>query len=201
MEEQEMSKRVACYARVSSVDGRQTTENQSLALKKFCEQKGWNYDLFEEKQSTMKTRPVKQHVLQALRHGRYETIIIWKLDRWARSSTELILEIKELHDKGINFISLTDHIDLSNASGKLMFQILSAFAEFERNLISERTKEGIKRAKEQGKKLGRPFGAKDRVKRKRSGYIIAQAEKSQRFDIDKGIFKPVESYIDARHSK
>ncbi len=195
----DVSKKVACYARVSSVDGRQTTENQTRALEKYCEAKGLKYDMFTEKMSTTKTRPVKQHVLQALRNGVYDTIIIWKLDRWARSSTELLLEIKEIHDKGINFISLTDNIDLSSASGKLMFTILSAFAEFERNLISERTKEGIKRAREQGVKMGRPFGAKDKTKRKKSGYIMAQAQKRQRHDVDKGVFKPVESYIDEKH--
>lgn len=67
-----------------------------------------------------------------------------KLDQYARNTTELILEAKELLDKGIGFISISDNIDFSSASGRLQFQILAAFAEFERSLISERTKEGPK---------------------------------------------------------
>ena len=71
----------------------------------------------------------------------------------------MILETKELIDKGVGFISISDNLDFTTASGKLHFQILSAFAEFERSLISERTKEGLKRAKSQGKQLGRPKGS------------------------------------------
>ena len=69
--------------------------------------------------------------------------MVYKLDRWARSSTELILDTKELIDKGIGFVSISDNIDFSSASGRLYFAILSAFAEFERELIRERTLEGL----------------------------------------------------------
>ena len=202
MEDEFKPKKVAVYARVSSIDGRQATENQERVLKDYCDRKGWDYDYYPEKQSTKQTRPVKQGVLQAVRQGVYDTVVVWKLDRWARGSTELILEIEEMCGKhGANFISVTDNIDLNTASGKLMFQILSCFAEFERNLISERTKIGIAEARRKGKKLGRPFGSKDGKKRKRSGYIIAQAKKSQRVDAVSGVFNPLDVYIDRRHSK
>ena len=78
------------------------------------------------------------------------------MDRWARSLPELAIEIKELIDKGISFISLNDSIDLSTATGRLQFHIICAFAEFERDLIRERTLDGLERARQQGKRLGRP---------------------------------------------
>ena len=156
-----MSKKVALYCRVSTTSGTQSTENQRVRLEEFAKSKGWEYDIFEEQESTRKTRPVKQALLQRIRKGDYTDIVIFKLDRWARSSSELILDTKEIIDKGIGFLSLTDNLDFSSAAGKLHFQILSAFAEFERELIRERTVEGIRRAKRNGKSLGRPKGSKD----------------------------------------
>jgi len=112
------------------------------------------------------------------------------------SSTELILDTKELLDKNIGFISISDNLDFSTASGKLHFQILSAFAEFERELIRERTIEGLRRAKMQGKVAGRPKGSKDGKQRKKSGYILREAKKRQLVDTDQGIHKSIESYLD-----
>jgi len=86
------------------------------------------------------------------------------LDRWARSSTEFILEVCELVNKNIAFYSYSEMLDFSSAKGKLHFKILSAFAEFERELIRERTIKGLYRAKNKGKTLGRPKGSKDRKK-------------------------------------
>lgn len=95
-------------------------------------------------------------MLQKPRAVECESIIVFKLDRFARSSAELILDITELIKKDVGFISLTENLDFTTASSKLHFQILGAFAEFERELIRERTIEGLRRAKEQGKKPGRP---------------------------------------------
>ena len=155
----------------------QTNDNQKLRLLQYAGDKGLTFDLFEEKESTRKTRPIKQEMLKRARQGKYSAIIVYKLDRYARSSTELILETKELTDKGVGFISLSDNLDFTTAAGKLQFQILSAFAEFERALISERTKEGLRRAKLQGKALGRPKGAKDKKARKKSGYYVREVNK------------------------
>lgn len=167
--------RIAIYARVST--GEQTTENQVLRLTEYAQRQGWSYEIIEEVMSSAKTRPKKALLLQRLRHKEFDGVLIWKLDRWARSSYELLNEIQELHNKDIKFISLSDNIDLSTATGKLQFQILSAFAEFERNLIRERTVEGLNRAKSQGKKLGRPAGSKDKKDRKKSGYYLRHAGK------------------------
>ena len=98
-------------------------------------------------------------------------------------------------DKGIGFISISDNLDFSNSVGRLHFQILSAFAEFERSLISERTKEGIDRLKALGIKLGRKVGSKDKKPRPKSGYIMREAKKRKIKDEKKGIFQSVEAYI------
>jgi putative DNA-invertase from lambdoid prophage Rac len=187
-------KNIALYVRVSTSE--QTTENQRIRLVEYAEKNGFKYDLFEEVESTRKTRPVKQALLAKLRKNQYESVVVFKLDRWARSSTELILDTKELIDKGVGFISISDNLDFGTAAGKLHFQILSAFAEFERELIRERTLEGLRRAKLQGKQAGRPKGSKDTKKRRKSGYILREARKRQLLEIKSGINKNIEEYID-----
>lgn len=162
--------RFAIYTRVSTDE--QTTENQVIRLKAYAESNNWDYDIYEEVMSSRKTRPIKQKVLTALRHREYDGILIYKIDRWARSSIELMTEFKELYDKKIIIVSVSDNIDLTTSTGQLQFQILGAFAEFERNIIRERTLEGLARAKAQGKTLGRPKGAKDKNYRKKSGYWL-----------------------------
>lgn len=167
--------KTAIYCRVSTEE--QTTENQKIRLEEYAKRNNWQYELFEETMSSRKTRPIKQELLRKLRNKEYDCVLVWKLDRWARSSQELSLEIEELFKRGIMFVSLSDNIDLSTATGKLQFQILSAFAEFERNLIRERTLEGLNRAKLQGKTLGRPKGSKDQKRRKKGGYYLRYKNK------------------------
>ena len=163
----------AIYARVSTLD--QHPENQLLQLTDYAQRQGWDYDTYEEKETTRKTRPVKEQLKALLRQKKYDGLLVWKLDRWGRSSQELVIEIDEFIHRNINFVSYQDNIDLSTPQGKFMAQILSAFAEFERNMISERTKAGLARAKAQGKKLGRPKGSKDKRPRKKSGYYMRYA--------------------------
>jgi putative DNA-invertase from lambdoid prophage Rac len=188
-------KKVALYCRVSLSDGSQTNENQKIRLVEFAEKNGYSYDIYEETESTRKTRPVKQALLAKLRQNQYDAVVVYKLDRWARSSTELILDCTELLNKGIGFISISDNLDFSTAAGKLHFQILSAFAEFERELIRERTIEGLRRAKMQGKQAGRPKGSKDTKKRRKAGYILREAKKKQLVEIKSGINKNIVEYI------
>ena len=187
--------KIALYCRVSLSDGSQTNENQKIRLIEYAERLGVSYDIYEETESTRKTRPVKQALLAKLRNHEYQLVAVYKLDRWARSSTELILDTKELIDKGIGFVSLSDNLDFTTAAGILQFQILSAFAQFERELIRSRTIEGLRRAKMQGKIAGRPKGSKDTKKRKKSGYILREATKRQKKDINNGINKYIDAYI------
>jgi putative DNA-invertase from lambdoid prophage Rac len=185
--------KVALYCRVSTQE--QTTENQRIRLEEYAKSHGFEFDVFEETESTRKTRPVKQALLAKLRNSDYQAVIVYKLDRWARSSMELILDTQELIKKNIGFISISDNLDFSTAAGKLHFQILSAFAEFERSLIRERTIEGLRRSKLQGKVPGRPKGSKDSRKRRKSGYLLREVRKRQSVDESQGIYKGIENYI------
>lgn len=185
--------KVALYCRVSTSE--QTNENQKIRLLKYASDNDVAFDMFEETESSRKTRPVKADLLNRLRNKEYESVIVYKLDRFARSSAELILDISELVKKKIGFISISENLDFTTASGKLHFQILSAFAEFERELIRERTIEGLKRAKLQGKSLGRPLGSKDGMKRKKSGYILRGALKKQKASQANGEYKSIEEFL------
>lgn len=171
----EKSTKIALYCRVST--SRQTNDNQKARLIEYAEVNQFDFDLYEEVESTRKTRPIKQELLTKLRSGAYSAVVVFKLDRYARSSRELILEIQELTNKGIGFISISDNLDFGSSTGRLHFHILAAFAEFERSLISERTKEGIARTKAQGTVLGRPKGSKDSKPRPKGGYYLRELNK------------------------
>ena len=165
--------KVAIYCRVSTRD--QNPENQKIQLIEYAKRMNYNYKIFEEIESTRKTRPVKQDLMNRLRQKEFGAILVLKLDRFARSLSELIMDVKELTDKGVAFISMRDNLDLSSATGKLQFHILSAFAEFEREIIRERTLDGLERAKANGSKLGRRKGSKDKKARRKSGYLLRYA--------------------------
>ena len=169
----------AAYCRVSTRD--QHPENQRIELEEYAKRMGYEYEVFEETESTRNTRPIKQALLQRLRQKEFDGVIVWKLDRWARSLSEMTLEVKELIDKEIAFVSLKDSIDLSSAAGRLTFHIFSAFAEFERDIIRERTMLGLDRARKEGKRLGRPMGAKDKSDkpRRKSGYYLRYVGKEK----------------------
>lgn len=146
--------RIAIYCRTSKQD--QNPENQKLQLVEFAQQRGWDFEVFMEQESTRNTRPIKEAILQSIREGKLDGVLIYKLDRWARSLQELIMNVEELTTRGKQFIVMTQPIDTTNPSGKLMLAILGAFAEFEREIIRERTLAGLDRARRQGKRLGRP---------------------------------------------
>lgn len=154
--------KIALYIRVSTQE--QNLKMQREALERKGKNEGWECVLFEEKESSRKTRPIKYQLYQRLLKNEFDGVCVWKIDRWARSTQELSREIITLFNRGVKFISITDNIDLSSASGMLQFNIISAFAQFERDLISERTKEGLKHVKNVGKR------GKDKKRRRRSGY-------------------------------
>ena len=147
--------KVAIYARVSR-DG-QTTENQTLPLIEYCKRMGWESELFVETESTRNTRPVQYALYQRLLRKEFDGLVIYKFDRWARSTKELIEHIENLMQKGVAIYSYNENIDLNSSMGRAMLGIISVFAQLERDLIRERTLAGLARAKAQGKKLGRPF--------------------------------------------
>jgi putative DNA-invertase from lambdoid prophage Rac len=185
----------ALYTRVSTLD--QSVESQMVRLIEFAKQRGFEYDLYEEVESSRRTRPIKQKLLQKLRNGDYIGCVVYRIDRWARISTELILEIRELYDRNIAFISVSDNLDFSTSTGRLHFQLLAIFAEFERSLISERTRLALRKKKEyDGIQLGRPKGSRDKKPRRKSGYILRHALEKQALDSKNGSTKTISDYID-----
>lgn len=147
--------KVAIYLRVSREDLH--TENQKPELEQYAKAMGWNYTIFEEKESTRKTRPVKKEVFDLACNKKFDIILIYKLDRWARSLQELINDFSILSQNKVQFTSLKENITLNDdPRNMLMIHLLGAFAEFERAMIRERTLAGLARARAEGKTLGRP---------------------------------------------
>ncbi len=137
------------YARVSTKD--QKLEMQTEALRKAgCEK------IFKETKSAVKERPELEKMLNHLREG--DVVVVWKLDRLGRSLKHLIELVTSFREKGIEFISLNDSIDTTTAQGRLTFNIFASFAEFERELIRERTLAGLQAARERGRIGGRKKG-------------------------------------------
>lgn len=167
---------VAVYLRTSMQYG-QTVETQLIPIQKYCDAHGLKFQVFAEQESSRNTRPVKEDLLQRARRGEFKTILVWRFDRWARSLPELVMNLQELTDAGVNFISITEGIDLKTSTGKLMLGIIGSFAQFERDLIRERTLAGLDRARAEGKKLGRPKGSADKKVRRKSGYHLRYAKK------------------------
>ena len=146
--------KVAIYIRVSRDD--LNLDNQKLPLVKRAKEEGWDYEIFQEKESTRKTRPVQNMLYQKALKKEFDAIYVYKFDRWARNTTELINHMNDFRHKGILFISHCENIDTSTSYGRAFFGFISVMAEFERDLIRDRTLAGLDRAKSQGKKLGRP---------------------------------------------
>jgi putative DNA-invertase from lambdoid prophage Rac len=147
--------KVAIYCRTSKTD--QNPENQKIELEKYAKAMDYDYVIFEEQESTRKTRPVKNDIFQEALRKKWDLILVWKLDRWARSMQELINDLELLRQNNVQFKTLKENIVLDeNPTNRLMINILSAFAQFERDIIRERTMAGLERARQQGKKLGRP---------------------------------------------
>lgn len=138
------------YARVS-------TQDQDLSLQLDALQQNGCEKIFEEKiTGTTKQRPQLQQLLAQLRSD--DVVMIWKLDRLARSLKDLVDLINQIREKGASLLSLNDQIDTTTAQGKFTFHVFAALAEFERDIISERTKAGLAAARARGRKGGRPKG-------------------------------------------
>ena len=137
------------YARVS-------TSDQQLHLQTDALQVYGCAEVAQEKVSSVKERPSLQYLLTRLRPG--DTLVVWKLDRLGRSLKDLVTLVTGFQDKDIQFVSLQDHLDTTTAQGRLMFNLFASLAEFERDLIRERTKAGLTAARARGRQGGRPKG-------------------------------------------
>lgn len=149
--------RVALYARVSILNG-QNPENQLGELREYASRRGWEViDEYVDAgvSGSKDSRPSLNRLMSHAHQRKFDGICVWKLDRFGRSLKHLVTAISELEALGVTFISLKDNWDLSTPSGRLMFQIVGAMAEFERELIRERIRAGMRRRKLEGYVLGR----------------------------------------------
>lgn len=150
--------KVALYARVSKGED-QTTENQLLELRRWA--KATDADVegeYEESVSSRDTRPQKELLLRKLRLGEIQGVVFASLSRWGRSTSELVQGMEEAQERGWTLVSLKEGLRFDTAAGKAFAGMLAVFAQFERDLVRERTLAGLARAKAQGKKLGAPKG-------------------------------------------
>ena len=162
--------RVGLYARVSTTD--QNCSQQLRDLKAYCRARGWivEGEYVDHGVSGKKAqRPAMERLMEAARRRRIDAVLVWKLDRWGRSVAHFAESVQGLHALGVRFIAVTQGIDTdeSNAGGRLLMNILASFAEFEHELIVERTLAGLARARREGKTLGRPRTILDREKVRR----------------------------------
>lgn len=104
-------------------------------------------------------KPKRELLMKAARRREIDIILVWRLDRWGRSVPDLAVSLKELNELGVAFVSLTEALDLTTASGRAMAGLLSVFAEFEREVLRERIRAGIAQARRKGIRLGRPRAA------------------------------------------
>lgn len=151
--------RVALYARVSTLNHNQDPELQLAEMREYASRRGWK--ITEEYvdhgiSGSKESRPALNKLMADAHRRRFDAVLVWKIDRFGRSLKHLVNALAELDARGVAFISLRDNLDLSTPSGRLMFQIIGAMAEFERALIQERVRAGICRARSKGTRLGRP---------------------------------------------
>ena len=154
--------RVALYARVSTLD--QSTDSQLLDLRRYVQDRGWqalNEYCDNGSSGTKDSRPALNQLMDDAKKRRFDAVLVWRFDRFARSTKHLILALEEFRNLGIDFVSYQENIDTSSPLGGAIFTIISAVAQLERDIIAERVKAGLRRARELGKRLGRPQAKAD----------------------------------------
>src|SRR2546425_6548355 len=149
----------------ADIERSQTPETHPLPLRKYVEARGAS-QVFEyiDRESSGKDRPRLNALMADARKRMFDVVVIVRFDRFARSTKEMLLALEEFKALSISFVSLNEAIDTDTPLGKFFFTVVAAFAELERNVIRERVRDGIKRARQQGKRLGRPTVIVDREK-------------------------------------
>ncbi len=132
---------------------------QTRELVEYCERRGWkvvdeyvDVGIFGAKEK----RPKLDRMMADAHRRRFDAVMVWKFDRFARSVSHLLRALETFRALGIEFVSLSEHVDTSTPRGKMVFTVLGAVAELERSLIVERVKAGLRNARAKGKRLGRP---------------------------------------------
>jgi DNA invertase Pin-like site-specific DNA recombinase len=151
--------RAGLYARVSTND-QQTLPMQSRAMREYAARRGWTIAVqIREVGSGAAKREAREKLLEAARRREIDVVLVWRLDRWGRSVTDLLATLQELEHLGVGFVSLTEALDLTTPAGRAMAGLLAIFAEFEKEILRERTRAGLAHARQHGKRLGRPVTA------------------------------------------
>jgi DNA invertase Pin-like site-specific DNA recombinase len=177
--------RAGLYARVSTTD-QQTLAMQNRAMREYAARRGWTVALqIREVKSGAAKREVRERLLEAARRREIDVVLVWRLDRWGRSVTDLLATLQELEHVGVGFVSLTEALDLTTPAGRAMAGLLAVFAEFEREILRERTRAGLTQARLNGKQLGRPLTAALHAAeiRKLHGAGVAKAAIARRLQI------------------
>jgi DNA invertase Pin-like site-specific DNA recombinase len=151
--------KVAIYARVSTLNHGQDAGMQVRELKEFCERRGWT--IFAEYvdvgiSGAKDRRPQLDALMLDAGKRKFDVVLVWKFDRFARSVSHLLRALETFNVLGIGFVSLSESLDTSTPAGRMVFTVLGAVAELERSLIAERVRAGLRNARSKGKTLGRP---------------------------------------------
>jgi len=151
--------RAALYARVSTQD-QQTLPMQNRAMREYAARRGWAIAMqVKEVGSGALQRQRREKLIEAARRREIDVVLVWRLDRWGRSVTDLLATLQELEHLGVGFVSLTEALDLTTPAGRAMAALLAVFAAFEREILGERVRAGLAHARQNGKRLGRPLTA------------------------------------------
>jgi DNA invertase Pin-like site-specific DNA recombinase len=137
---------------------------QTRELLEYCERRGWKFagEYVDEGISGSKdNRPELNRLMADAHHRRFDAVVVWRFDRFARSVSHLLRALETFKALGVEFVSLSEQVDTSTPTGKMVFTVLGAVAELERSLIAERVKAGLRNARAKGKRLGRPRVAVD----------------------------------------
>jgi len=156
-----MTPRIAVYYRVST-----TTQNIGLQrndIKNYVKARGWKIlcEYIDCASGSTESRESLNQLMDDARKRKFDVVLVWRFDRFARSSKHLVNALSEFNSLGINFVSYCENIDLSTPMGKAMFTIIAAMAELERNMIRERVLSGLDAARKKGTRLGRPMNRDD----------------------------------------
>ena len=177
--------RAGLYARVSTTD-QQTLPMQNRAMREHAARRGWVIAMqVREVSSGTAQREAREKLLEAARRREIDVVLVWRLDRWGRSVTDLLSTLQELAHLGVGFVSLTEALDLTTPAGRAMAGLLAVFAELEREILRERVRAGLAHARQNGKRLGRPITAQLQADQVRKLYRdgVSKAEIARRLRI------------------
>jgi len=150
------------YARVSTADKGQDPAMQLREMQEFAQRRGWTTETFVDTMSGSKVnRPELDRMMGLARRRKCDVVLVYRFDRFARSTKQLVDALADFNQLGIKFVSLHENVDTSTAQGVFFFQIIAAFAEFERAIAVERINSGLAHARSRGVRLGQPLRIAD----------------------------------------